>query len=323
MPRRKDTPGAEPLRFGEALVAPGEGADVQLPAARLPTGTWIYLPIKILHGRMAGPRLWLSATLHGDELNGMEIIRQVLERLDPRKLRGSLLAAPVVNVFGLLAQSRYLPDRRDLNRSFPGSPRGSLTGRLAYLFVEAIVERCQYGIDFHTGAAQRTNLPQIRADLTDRETRQLAAAFGAPLMYQGREIAGTLRATARKKGVSCLTFEGGEPLRFNPPVIEAGVAGTLRVMAALGMWRAPHLPAPAKTFEASSTRWVRANRSGIFHREVELGDRVVAGQVLGLIRDPLTNSLRPVLAPEDALVFAVTQNPLVYRGDALVHLASG
>ncbi len=322
MGRRRAAVAAEPLRFAAAVVAPGQAADVQLPAARLPTGTWVSLPIKILHGRTAGPRLWLSATIHGDELNGMEIVRGVLDRLDPAKLHGSILAAPVVNVFGLLEQSRYMPDRRDLNRAFPGSPRGSLTARLAYLFTEAIVERCQYGIDFHTGAAHRTNLPQIRADLADPETRRLAAAFGAPLMFQAREIAGSLRAAARKKGVHVLVFEGGEPLRFNRLVIEAGVAGTLRVLAALGMWREPHLAGPAKTFEARETRWARATRSGIFHLEVELGEHVHAGQVLGLIRDPLTNSLRPVLAPRDALVFAVTQSPLVYRGDALVHLAS-
>jgi hypothetical protein len=252
----------------------------------------------------------------------MEIIREVLDRLDPRRLCGSLLAVPVVNVFGMLEQSRYMPDRRDLNRSFPGSARGSLTGRFAHLFVETIVERCTYGIDFHTGAAHRTNLPQIRADLADPETRRLAAAFGAPLMFQAKEIAGSLRAVARKKGVHCLVFEGGEPLRFNRQVIQAGAIGTLRVLAALDMWHEPHLPRAHQTVEARATRWVRANRSGIFHREVELGERVAAGQVLGLIRDPLGNSLRPVLAPLEALVFAVTQSPLVYRGDALVHLAS-
>ncbi len=321
MARRAAAAAAEPLRFGTALVAPGQAVDVQLPVARLPTGAWVPLAVKIRHGARAGPRLWLSATVHGDELNGSEIVREVIDRIDPGKLKGTILAAPVVNVFGLLAQSRTMPDRRDLNRAFPGSARGSLTARLARLFTETIVERCRYGIDFHTGAAHRTNLPQIRADLDEPETRRLAAAFGAPLMFQAKEIPGSLRAVARKKGVHMLVFEGGEPLRFNRTVIAAGVAGTLRVLAALGMWRDPELPAPARSFEPRATRWIRASRSGIFHREVELGERVAAGQVLGFIRDPLTDSLRPVLAPADALVFAVTQSPLVYRGDALVHVA--
>ncbi len=323
MARRKVGSAAEPLRFGETVVEPGGEAQVHLPVARLPTGAWVFLPIEILNGVTPGPRLWLSATIHGDELNGMEIVRRVLTRLDAKKLAGSLVAVPVVNVFGFLGQTRYLPDRRDLNRSFPGSTKGSLTGRLARLFTENVVERCRYGIDFHTGAAHRTNLPQIRADLADPETRRLAAAFAAPLMFQAKEIAGSLRSAARKSGAHVLVFEGGEPQRFNPEVIEVGVAGTLRVLSALGMWRGRKPAAAGPTYEARRTRWVRANRSGIFHLDVELGEKVEKGEVLGWISDPLTNAVRRVRSPDAGLVFAVTRSPLVYRGDALVHLASG
>jgi len=311
------------IRVGGVGVAPGERRDVEVKVARLPTGIWISLPIQVLHGREPGPSLWLSAALHGDELNGMEIVHRVLQRLDPDELRGTVIAVPVVNVYGFLEQSRYLPDRRDLNRSFPGSPKGSLASRLAHLVTENVISRCQYGIDFHTGSAQRTNLPQIRADLDDPETRSLALAFGAPLIYKAREIAGSLRATARRKGAVALVFEGGEPLRFNRRVIEVGVRGALAVLDALEMWEAPGLPATAPIFEASSVRWVRASRSGIFHLEVELGQRVEKGQVVGWLSEPLGNQRRAVHAPSAGIVLAHTNSPLVYQGDALVHVAAG
>lgn len=311
------------IRVGGVGVAPGQRRDVEIKVARLPTGIWISLPIQVLHGREPGPSLWLSAALHGDELNGMEIVHRVLQRLDPDKLRGTVIAAPVVNVFGFLEQSRYLPDRRDLNRSFPGSPKGSLASRLAHLLTENVISRCQYGIDFHTGSAQRTNLPQIRADLDDPETRSLALAFGAPLIYKAKEIAGSLRATARRQGAVALVFEGGEPLRFNRRVIEVGVRGALAVLGALEMWEAGGLPAAAPIFEARSVRWVRAGRSGIFHLDVELGQRVEKGQVLGWLSEPLGNQRRAVHAPSSGIVLAHTNSPLVYQGDALVHLAAG
>jgi hypothetical protein len=260
--------------------------------------------------------------LHGDELNGMEIVHRVLQRVDPGGLKGTLIAAPVVNVFGFLQQSRTLPDRRDLNRSFPGSAKGSLASRLAHLLTENVVRRCQYGIDFHTGSAHRTNLPQIRAELEDPETRSLALAFGAPLVYRAKEIAGSLRATARRAGAVVLVFEGGEPLRFNREAIEVGVRGTLAVLQALDMVGAgPLTPAPP-VFEAKSTRWVRAVRSGIFHLEVELGERVEKGQVLGWLSEPLAEQRRSVRASVSGIVLAHTNIPLVYQGDALVHLAA-
>lgn len=310
------------IRVGGVGVAPGERRDVELRVARLQTGTWISLPVRVLHGREPGPSLWLSAALHGDELNGMEIVRRVLERLDPERLRGTVLAAPVVNVFGFLQQSRYLPDRRDLNRSFPGSPKGSLASRLAHLVTENVVSRCQYGIDFHTGSAHRTNLPQVRANLDDPETRGLALAFGAPLMYRAKEPAGSLRAAARRQGAVVLVFEGGEPLRFNRRVIEIGVRGTLAVLGALEMWEGAGSPPNGPVFEARSARWVRASRSGIFHLEVDLGQRVEKGQVLGWLSEPLADRRRAVRAPTAGIVLAHTNIPLVYQGDALVHLAS-
>ena len=221
----------------------------------------------------------------------------------------------------MIHQTRYLPDRRDLNRSFPGSSRGSLAARLAHLFVTEIVDRCQFGIDLHTGSQHRTNLPQIRSALAHPQTRRLAEAFGAPLIYHAKTIKGSLRATARKRGVPLIVYEGGEPLRFNPPAIEIGVRGCLRVLRHLGMWGGEVEEAAERSFEASSTTWVRATRSGVFHPEVKLGEMVPKGQRIGWISDPLSSKRVSVKAPAEALVMGQTNNPLVYRGDALVHLA--
>jgi predicted deacylase len=176
----------------------------------------------------------LSGAIHGDEIVGVEIIRQLLDALEPDAIAGAVIAAPVVNVFGFVFESRYLPDRRDLNRSFPGSKRGSLAARLARLFMDEVVSRSDVGIDFHAGSDGRTNLPQIRGNLKDPETRRLSTAFGAPVMIHAGTIKGSLRSAALKQGKRVLLFEGGEPSRFNPAAVQAGVEGTLRVMVSLG-----------------------------------------------------------------------------------------
>lgn len=309
------------LRMGDKLVPPGVAARVDLPVARLFTGGWLSLPVTVLHGARPGPRLWLDAAIHGDELNGMEIIRRVLALLEPSRLAGVLIAVPVVNVFGFVQQARYLPDRRDLNRSFPGSTRGSLAARLAHLFIEQVVDKCQYGIDLHTGSQHRTNLPQIRAHLADPETRRIAEAFAAPMMFSAVEIPGSLRAAARRRGAHLLVYEAGEPLRFDEGAIRTGVAGVLRVLAALGMWEHVEDAPPPRSFEAEDTTWVRAARSGIFHLTVKLGEPVRRHQQLGFISPPWGNETRAVKAPFEGIVIGFTSNPLVYRGDALVHVA--
>lgn len=311
------------IRIGGQDVPPGTRVHLELKVARLFTGTWLSLPVAVLNGATAGPRMWLSATIHGDELNGMEIIRRVIRDIHPEELVGTLVAVPVVNVFGFVEQSRYLPDRRDLNRSFPGSAKGSLAARLAHLFVEEVVKKCDYAIDFHTGSLHRSNLPQIRANLKRPETRRLAQAFGAPLMYRSPPIAGSLRQTARNLDVYYLLYEAGEPLRFDEDAINAGMVGTRRVLDALGMWKFNGPAAPASPpFEASHTRWVRANRSGILHLDVELGQMMKKGSLLGEIStDFFSTQSVAVRAPKDGMVIGFTKNPLVNQGDALVHLA--
>jgi predicted deacylase len=314
-------PAAEPVRMGDKLVPPGVAVRVDLPVARLFTGGWLSLPVTVLHGAQPGPRLFLDAAIHGDELNGMEIIRRVLAVLDPQRLTGAVIAVPVVNVFGFVQQTRYLPDRRDLNRSFPGSSRGSMASRLAHLFVEQVVAKCGYGIDLHTGSQHRTNLPQIRAYLADPETRRLAEAVAAPMMYTAAEITGSLRAAARRRGVHLLVYEAGEPLRFDEAAIRVGVDGVLRVLAALGMWEHVEESPPTPSFEAEDASWVRASQSGIFHHTAKLGDAVRQHQQLGYITAPWGNENQPVKSPFEGIVIGFTSNPLVYRGDALLHVA--
>lgn len=310
-----------PLTIGGTVVRPGRTARVEIPAARLPTGTWLSLPVTVMVGAKPGPRVWLDAAIHGDELNGMEIIRRVLRRLDPKRLAGAVVAVPIVNVFGFVHQNRYLPDRRDLNRSFPGSAKGSLASRMARLFLSEIVDHCQVGIDLHTGSQHRTNLPHIRARLDDPETRRLAEAFGAPMLYQAPLLAGSLRAACDKRGIPLLVYEGGEPMRFNRRVIEVGEAGVLRVIQALGMTTFSGLAAPVESFRPAETRWVRASRSGILRLAVEVGERVAEGAVLGRIADPLATRERALKAPFAGMVIGHNNNPLVHQGEAIVHLA--
>ncbi|MEM9597722.1 MAG: succinylglutamate desuccinylase/aspartoacylase family protein [Acidobacteriota bacterium] len=313
-------PPRPPLKIGSVEIPAGHKEVVNLPVARLFTGGPLSLSVMALHGRRPGPCLWLDAAIHGDELNGLRIIKDVLLRLDPEHLCGSVLAVPVVNVFGLVNRSRYLPDRRDLNRSFPGSRRGSLASRLARLFVEEVVKRCDVGLDLHTAGSRRTNLPHVRTDLSDPECRRLADAFGAPLIYAAKPIRGSLRAVAKDFGARLLVYEAGEPQRFDRFAIDAGVNGVLRVLAALDMWESAEVPPPQPSKLGTSAKWMRASRSGVFVPDVELGDTVEKGDVLGTLDSPIPTRAHRVKAPFDGLVMGLTVNPLVHQGDALVHL---
>lgn len=326
MPRR-DVPAivskGEPslLEVGGQVVKPGQRCRLEVPIARIATGTLLSLPITVVRGLRDGPRLWLSGAIHGDELNGMEIIRRVLEHVEPHTLRGAVLAVPIVNVFGFIDQSRYLPDRRDLNRCFPGSLRGSLASRLAHLFMSEIVDRCTHGIDLHTAALHRINLAQIRANLADPETRRCAEAFGAPVMIHTGTRDGSLREAATRRGVAVLVYEAGEPLRFNHDAIELGVSGILRVMASLNMCADPPLKAASRTVEAHKSTWVRARRSGILRLQVSLGQWVKKRETLGVISDAFGEEDEAFRASCSGLVIGHTNNPLVTQGDGIVHLA--
>ncbi|HEY9735943.1 MAG TPA: succinylglutamate desuccinylase/aspartoacylase family protein [Trichocoleus sp.] len=321
-PQQKEIGLVEPFTVGGETILPGKRLRVDVPIARLPTGTLLSLPVTVINGRRPGPKLWLSAAIHGDELNGVEIIRRAIRPLKPSSLRGTVIAVPVVNIFGLLEQSRYLPDRRDLNRSFPGSMRGSLAARLAALFMREVVSQCTYGIDLHTAAIHRINLPQVRANLDDPETYAFAKAFGAPIMLHASVRDGSLRQAAAKRHIPTLLYEAGEALRFNESAIQMGVEGINRVLHHLGMVTMPELPEPVMQLESHHTRWVRASRGGIWHREVQLGEPVKKRQRLGFVSDTFGDRLATIHSPLDGIVIGHSQNPLVHQGDALVHIAA-
>lgn len=317
---KKEGGGPAPFRLGEARVRPGTRARVELPVSRLVTGEWLNLGVEVVHGVRPGPTIWLSGAIHGDELDGMEIIREVVGNLDPEELAGTVMGVPVVNVFGFVSESRYLPDRRDLNRAFPGSADGSMAARLAHLFMTEVVERSQVGLDYHCGSDDRINLPHTRGNLDDPEIRKLARAFGAPLAVHNTPPDGSLRKAAGKVGAPTLVYEAGEAGRFTDEAIRVGVEGTLRVLKKLGMVdEAPRRN--GKTLEARSTHWVRAPRSGICRMEVALGDRVKKGRTLGNIFEILGEEAVRIRARTSGLVIGLRVNPIVYQGEAVVHLA--
>ncbi len=280
------------------------------------------LTAHVIHGRKPGPRLFICSTLHGDEINGIEIIRQVLKRKDINNLHGTLIAIPVVNSFGFIQRSRYLPDHRDLNRSFPGSEKGSLGSRLAALFLKEIVAGCTHGIDLHTGSNHRFNLPQVRAGLDDPETERLAHAFGAPVVINSHVRDGSLRAAMADMGITVLLYESGEAFRFDDLSIRTGVKGIVSVMRAIGMLPPKTAtPSPA-IFKAHSSKWVRAPISGMLTSSVKTGKMVAKGDILGHVCDPFGENERTVCAPLSGLVIGRLNMPLVYQGDALFHLAT-
>jgi len=312
----------ESFAIGNVRVRAGAARDVELPITRLVTGGDVSLPVRVVHGRDPGPVVWVSGAIHGDEVIGVEVIRELIATLAPKEFRGTLVAVPVVNVLGFMAGDRYLPDRRDLNRSFPGSPRGSLASRIAHLFMAEVVAKCEVGIDVHTAADKRANLPQIRADLDDPRTRELAEAFGAPVMVHARLRDGSLRQAALDVGAKALLYEAGEALRFDDESIATGVAGVRRVLAFLGMIDADPLAAPPVTLESRSTGWVRARSTGILNLDTKLGDYVSAGDRLGGLSDTFGRRVRLVRADQSGIVIGLTRAPIVNAGDALVHIAS-
>jgi predicted deacylase len=309
------------LKIGGKEVPRGQRARIEIPVGRMPTQVMVSIPVRVVHGAADGPRVWLSAAIHGDEINGVEIIRQVLHVVDPGELRGSIVAAPIVNVFGFSTHSRYLPDRRDLNRSFPGSQKGSLASRLAKILMTEVVEPCSHGIDLHTAAAGRMNLPQVRCDLADAETRRCAEAFAAPVMMQSTGPGGSLRRAAARRGKTVLVYEAGEVLRYNPVAIEIGVDGVLGVMSALEMIEPRERISATKPVTSHKQTWVRAQRGGIVHMQVELGAHVVKRQPLAVISDPMGEREHAIRSPGEGYVIGGITNPLVNRGDAVLHIA--
>ena len=320
-----------PFNIGGHSIAPGERQMIVLPVSKLSNHTPVTLPVHVLHGNSPGPAMFVSAAIHGDELNGVEIIRRVLRTLTPGNLKGTLLCVPVVNAFGFIGRSRYLPDRRDLNRAFPGSPGGSLAARLANLLLTEVVKRCQVGIDLHSAATHRVNLPQIRCDTNvSPRSRDLAMAFGAQVVLESGERAGSLRRAAREAGVDVIVYEGGEGLRFDEFAIQAGVDGIARVLLRMDMLEttddhdegAP--PSPLMTrppLHANAAKWVRAPEGGVLRTHKRIGDAVSEGETIGMISNPYEEASAPVRAPRRGVIIGATTLPIINMGDALFHIA--
>lgn len=312
----------EPFEITGTTVRPGESATVELQLPPLYTHAKLAMPVHVLHGRKPGPRLFVSGALHGDELNGIEIIRRLVRLKVLKRLRGTLLAVPMVNVYGVIAGDRYLPDGRDPNRVFPGSEGGSLASRLAQLFMSEIVRGSDYGIDLHTGGRHRKNLPQIRACLDEPETLELARVFGAPVIVHAALRDGSLREAVRELGIPMLLYEAGEALRFDEVSIRAGVRGITSVMRHIGM-----LPGTKKTRKtltpafARSTSWIRAPVSGIVRTRIKLGDRVDAGDELAVIADPFGENEVSVRPDFSGIVIGRSLLPLIHEGEAIINLA--
>ena len=313
----------QPLTINGFTIKPGTRVSIDLPTGRLYTHTPLTVPVHVVSGKKAGPRLFISAAIHGDEINGVEIIRRFLKLPALKRLRGTIIAIPIVNVHGLINHSRYLPDRRDLNRSFPGSEKGSLAARLANTFMKEIVEKSTHGIDLHTGALHRDNLPQIRANLDDEETDRLARSFNAPVIISSNLRDGSLRESASEYGIPMLLYEAGEALRFDEVSIRAGVKGIVNVMRTLEMLP-PSRSTRKKHIEpvvARSSYWIRAPDSGILRAMIPLGARVKKNTLLGVVADPFGETEASVKAQYGGIVIGKTNLPLVNEGDALYHIA--
>lgn len=316
------------FEIGGHKVPAGTRALVDLHVSKLSNHTPITLPVHVLHGPRPGPTMFLSAAIHGDELNGVEIIRRVLRTLQPGNLAGTLLAIPVVNAYGFIGRSRYLPDRRDLNRSFPGSGTGSLAARLANLFLKEVVRRCQVGIDLHTAAIHRVNLPQIRAEFSRHpRCRELAEAFAAPVMLESAERSGSLRRAARELGVDVLIYEGGEGLRFDEFAIKAGVDGIAGVMLRTGMLELPdgvdmpEIDERNRPVFADASKWLRAPDGGVFRSLKRIGNAVSEDEPVGVVANPYEGSEVQIRSPRRGIIIGATTLPVVNMGDALFHIA--
>ena len=311
-----------PFEIGGKSIKPGEHSAVDLPIPNLYTHSSMTWPVYVIHGKKPGPVMFLSGAVHGDEINGVEIIRRVLKSRSVKRLRGTLIALPVVNIFGFINQTRYLPDRRDLNRAFPGSERGSLAARMANLFLQEIVSRCTHGIDLHTAAIHRDNLPQVRAVLSDPETEKMARAFISPVIVDTPIVEGTLRSAAQKLGVPVIVYEAGEALRFDEVAIRAGVKGVISTMRDLGMLpRSRRIRKQVEPIVARSTTWIRASKSGIIRTVKPLGALVEKDEIMGIISDPFGEEEQSVRAPSEGIIIGRTNIPLVNEGEALFHLA--
>jgi uncharacterized protein len=308
--------------IGETVM-PGESKTINMEIARLHTMTKLKIPIIVERSKLDGPVVLFTAGLHGDEINGIEIVRQIITRKINKPKRGTIICIPVVNIFGFVNKSREFPDGRDLNRVFPGSKNGSLASRFAWYLLKEIIPHVDYCVDFHAGGASRFNAPQIRIVANNPELKELSSVFNAPFTLYSKNIAGSFRSACGKLGVKMLLFEGGKSLDINEDITKAGVQGSKRLLAHLDMLnpkKNAH-PAPAQTVCISSSAWVRAGESGLFQNFTKAGQYVEKGQLLACITDPFGKFERKMRAPYNGYIINSNDAPIVYQGDAIFHIS--
>jgi hypothetical protein len=313
----REAPRALKLLGGE--VPPGTYRRLSWSATELFEGIPVSTPVLAVKGKLPGPALCLTAAVHGDELNGIEMVRRVMHDLDPQKLSGTVIGVPIVNLQGFRGGSRYLPDRRDLNRYFPGNPNGSAASRIAYSFFTEVIRHCDALIDLHTGSFERANLPQLRADLRNPDVVTLTHGFGATVILHSEPETGTLRYAASRIGIPAVTLEAGGPSELELKEVMHGVKGIETLLNTLGMVRKTRLLGDPEPVYYRSV-WVRADRGGILLADVGLGSTVRRGDLLGTITDPMNNSSTNLYAPFSGRVIGMARNQVVMPGFAAFHV---
>ncbi|KQC30534.1 succinylglutamate desuccinylase/aspartoacylase family protein [Flagellimonas eckloniae] len=299
-------------------ISPGENKLVKINIARLPTGTLIDIPVHVFNGKKAGPTVLLQAGLHGDEINGVETLRRLLQDSQFKIKKGAVIVVPILNIFGFIHFSRDVPDGKDVNRSFPGSRTGSLASRIAYHYTNEILPQIDFGVDLHTGGGLRNNFPQIRFTLEDEKSKELALLFNAPFHFSSRLIAGSFRKTAFKMEKPIVVYEAGESMRFDEQSIKTGIQGVKNILIGCQMLSGK---VPKKTsVRVEATRWIRASRAGMFIPAVKNGSAIAKDEVLGTITDTYAKKSKKIKAPFDGYVFCINNQAVVNQGDALFHI---
>lgn len=307
------------LAILDVVVPPGEYRRLSWSATQLFEGVPVATPVLVVNGELPGPTLCLTAAVHGDELNGIEMVRRVMHDLDPQKLSGAVIGVPIVNVQGFRRGSRYLPDRRDLNRFFPGNSRGSAASRIANAFFTEIISHCDALVDLHTGSFERANLPQLRADLRNPDVLTLTQGFGSTVILHSKPAPGTLRYAATTAGIPTVTLEAGGPSVLEPTEVKHGVKGIETLLNSLGMIKKVRLWGDPEPVYYRST-WIRADSGGILLADVRIGSSVRAGDLLGTITDPMNNASTPVYTPHSGRVIGMARNQVVMPGFAAFHI---
>ncbi len=312
------------LVIHDTEILPGQRKNIHIPLASLYDCTPVSMPVHVIRGKKPGPTMCVTAAIHGDEINGVEIVRRLLAKKVLKGLRGTLIAVPVVNVYGFLLKDRYLPDRRDLNRCFPGSPKGSLGARLAHILSRQVLSSADYHIDLHSGSFHRSNLPQVRINGDTEQESTLAKAFNAPVILMAKEREGSVSQMVHSRGVQALLYEAGEAFRFDELSIRVGIRGILNVMHETQMLVSKKNIMPSETsrsFFTCSSFWVRSLHSGIFTTLKGLGKKVKKGEVIAKVGNPFTGKENNIVSPLSGIVIGLNELPLVQEGAALLHIA--